>query len=376
VTVPYGAVVSWGALAQAVVADGWAGVPRRPSRHTLRPNHLFGIDAVSDWFGVGSDMLPVTRAEAMSVPAMARARHLVCMPARLAIRVSPADFRHTALIEQPDPARTRAAVLRDTLDDLLFEGVALWLVTDRYAHGAPRQAERVASARRAYDSDTHKWSVDEQPVRDEDLLWFEGPHEGVCTFGGRALRSAVRMERAYAGASKSPVVAWELHQTSEEQLSDDEIRALVDEAQAAVESNGVLYTNAATELKMHAASAENLLISGRNAAAVDIARMVSLPAATIDAHAPGSSGTYANVQARLREARDIGLSDYAEAITDRLSLNDVLPRGVVCGFEWDEVLRPDFRERMDGYAAAQAAGIFTAQECRDLETGPAPEGIA
>jgi hypothetical protein len=367
--------MSWGALAVAATG-GWAGVPRRPSRHDLRPNHLFGIDAVGDWFGATTDMLPVTRAEAMSVPAMARARHLVTMPARLSIRVTPPDFRHTALIEQPDPGRTRAAVLRDTLDDMLFEGVAAWLVTVRYAHGAPRQAERIASCRRAYDSDTQTWLVDGRPVRDEDLIWFEGPHEGVCTFGGRALRSAVRMERAYAGASKSPVVAWELHQSSEEQLSDSEIRDLVAEAQSAVASNGVLFTNAATELKMHAASAENLLISGRNAAAVDIARMVSLPAAALDAHAPGSSGTYDNVQARLREVRDIGLSDYAEAVTDRLSLDDVLPRGVSCSFEWDEVLRPGFKERMDGYAAAQAAGIFTAQECRELEVGPAPEGHA
>jgi len=159
-------------------------------------------------------------------------------------------------------------------------------------------------------------------------------------------------------------------------MADDEVQAMVDAAQQAIADRGVLWTNNAVELKTHTASAENLLIQGRNAAAVDIARMAGLPAAIIDAVPPGASDTYQNVQAKLREARDIGLDSYAASLTARLSLDDVLPRGVWCEFEWDPLLRDGFTARMEGYKAAQDAGVYSAEECRVIERGQPFEGEA
>ena len=210
-------------------------------------------------------------------------------------------------------------------------------------------------------------------MRFEDLIIFEGPHEGVLNFGGRAMRSAVKLDRAYAAVANNPAVAAELHQLSNDVMTPDEISELVNEARTAIATRGVLFTSDAIELRMHVAAAENLLVSGRNAAAVDIARMVGLPASVIDAHAPGSSGTYANVQARLKEARDIGVDAYSSAVTERLSMDDVLPHGVTCACDWDSMLRQDFTERMTGYKAAQEAGIYSAEECRAMELGAPKE---
>ena len=383
--------VTWGKLAAAMqpaMQPPAPGVKREPARAVSRPNHLFPIDAVGDFFGLQDDMVPVTRREAMSVPAMARARHLVVSPARLPITVEPGTYRDTALIDQPDPKRTRQAVLTDTLDDLLFEGMALWRVlqipdetggfkafkADRYADGRPRHAERIALHRVTRDPQDRYYLIDGKRVDDGDLIWFEGPHEGVLQFGGRALRSAVRLDRAYASMARTPAIAVELHQTSDDVLTDDEIDGLVGDAQEAVDTRGVLFTNNAIELKTHEAKAENLLISGRNAAAVDIARMVGLPAPIIDAITPGSSGTYDNLQAKIREARDIGLDAYASAITARLSLDDLLPHGTWCAFDWEPWTRSDFLERMQGYKAAQDAGVYDVDECRDLERGRPLEG--
>lgn len=370
--------MTWGELAAALQPPA-PGVKREPARAVSRPNHLFPIDAVGDFFGLQGDMLPITRAEAMSVPAMARARHLVVSPARLPITIEPGSYRDTALIDQPDPKRTRAAVLTDTLDDLLFEGMALWRVTDRYAApadtpGRPRRAERIALHRVTRDPQDQHFLIDGTPVDDGDLIWFEGPHEGILQFGGRALRSAVRLDRAYANMARTPAIAVELHQTSDDVLSDDEVDVLVADAQEAVDTRGVLFTNSALELRTHEAKAENLLISGRNAAAVDIARMVGLPAPIIDAITPGSSGTYDNLQAKIREARDIGLDSYASAITARLSLDDLLPHGTWCAFDWEPWTRADFLPRMQGYSAAQDAGVYDVDECRALERGRPLEG--
>lgn len=364
--------MTWGALAEAVSRYG---IQRQPAAADTRPNHLFTVDAVTDWFGIDSDMIPPTRSEAMSVPAMARARHIVTTPARLPIVITPADYPYRTLIDQPDPKRTRAAVLTDTLDDLLFLGMALWRVTERYAPqgrakvGRPRHAERIDLGRTTYDEQAGRWLIDGQPVMDRDMIWFEGPHEGVLAFGGRAMRSAVRLDTAYRNSANNPAIVAELHQTSDDVMSDAEIQGLVSEARAAIAAHGVLYTSAGMELTTHSASPENLLISGRNAAAVDIARMVGLPASVLDAHAPGSSGTYQNVQARLREARDIGVDAYSTPITERLSMDDILPRGVSCVFHWDAMLREDFSDRMGGYKTAVEAGVYTAAECRAMEAG-------
>lgn len=371
--------MTWGQLAEALSAQpgAAAGVRRVAASRFAGPNNLFPIEAVGDFYGLQGDMLPPTRAEAMSVPAMARARHLIVAPSRLPMVVKPADYRQSALIEQPDPKRTRVAVLADTLDDLLFNGIGLWRVTERYAaDNRPRHAERIGLWRLTRDPQTGAFLIDEQRVPDADLIWFEGPHEGILAFGGRALRSAVRLDRSYNATAKTPAVATELHQTTDDEMDDDEVQALVDGAQAAIAARGVVWTNNAVELKTHTASAENLLIQGRNAAAVDIARMSGLPAAIIDAVPPGASDTYQNVQAKLREARDIGLDSYAAAVTARLSLDDVLPRGVWCEFEWDPLLRDGFTARMEGYKAAQDAGVYDVDECRELERGRPLEGEA
>jgi len=360
--------VSWGQLAAGIAAA------RYPAPAAARPNHLWQVDAEGDFFGLAGDGGPVTRAEAMSVPAMARARHLIVKPARLPIAVEPLDYPHTTLIDQPDPSRTRAAVHSATLDDLLFHGVAVWLVTARYAHDdRPRHARHIPHPLTAVTVDGGgQWRVDGKPVPARDLLWFEGPHEGVLSFAGRPLRAAVSLDRAYAATAANPNAATELHQTSGDPLTDTEIGQLVAATRQAISQRGVVFTNEALELRTHAAVAENLLISGRNAAAVDIARMAGLPAPLIDAYPVGSSATYSNVQARLREARDIGIDDYARAVTDRLSLDDVLPRGVTCSHKWESLLRNDFQARMDGYTAAQAAGVYTVEECRDIERGTSP----
>ncbi len=362
--------MSFGRLAESIAAalPPQTGARRGTAARWARPNHLAAVDAVSDFYGWDADALPPTRAEAMTVPAMARARHIIVTAARLPLTVDPPDYPAAALVEQPDRGRTRAAILTDTLDDLLFHGASLWRVTERYAADErPRHAERIALDRVTRDADG-TWRIDDAPAPAADLLWIEGPHEGVLMFAGRALRSAVRLDRAYASTAANPAVAMELHQTTADEMSDEEISAVVADAQAAVAARGILYTNAALELRTHTADAENLLVTGRNAAAVDIARAVGLPAPILDAYPAGSSGTYQNAQARLREARDLGADMYSAAITARLSLDDVLPRGVSCAFDWDSMLRDDFNTRMDGYAAAQAAGVYSAAECREMET--------
>lgn len=372
--------MSWGALAEAITL-GSSSTTAGIAAPFERPTHLARL--VADSFGIDPQLLPVTRREAMSVPAMARARHLVVMPARLPL-VTVTDsgavnrYQLDQLIRQPETDRPRSATLTDTLDSLLFYGAAAWRVTERYAEsagGRPRHVKFLQLGRLTNDPQ-RGWLLDgSEPLPAADLIWFHGPHEGILAFAGRALRSAVRLAEAAHNAAANPVPAAELHQISDDVLTDHEIAELIAAWQQALAGSGVAYTNAAVELRTHGAPAENLLIEGRTAAAVDIARAVGLPSTMIDATAPGSSMTYQNAQAKARELIDFGLASYADPITSRLSMDDCLPRGVWCRFDWDDLTRADFAGRMAAYEVAQRSGVFSIDELRDRERGTPHEGV-
>jgi hypothetical protein len=60
------------------------------------------------------------------------------------------------------------------------------------------------------------------------------------------------------------------------------------------------------------------------------------------------------------------------AIDARLSMDDILPRGVWCEFDPDRITRPPLAERMQAYATGIGAGVLTVEECRAYERGVDP----
>jgi hypothetical protein len=186
------------------------------------------------------------------------------------------------------------------------------------------------------------WTVDERgaitdpdgrPFPDNALRVFPGPHEGLINFASRTIRSASVLETTAADVARRPFRV-ELHQTTDIELTKAERAELITATRQALADNaGILFTNAAVETKDHPIDSADLLIDGRNAAAVDIARAVSIPAAMIDATTAGASLTYETTQGRNAEWIDYGLSLYMGAITARLSMDDVVPQGSSSSFD-------------------------------------------
>jgi len=273
----------------------------------------------------------------MGVPAFAKARHIVCTGARLPLReivagsgVAPSTPR---ILTQPDPREPGVVTFTWTYDDLLFHGVAWWRVVERFADGFPRFAERLDPSRVAVTED--RVTVDSVPVADADVIRFDGPHEGILTFGARTILNGARIESAAARLADNPVPFVELHNQGAD-LDDAEIDALVAAfMRTRATANGAIgYTNAATDLRVHGAPAAELIASERRAVAVDAARLAGLPAASLDAPVEGGSTlSYDNPESRLRELLDFGLSAYTAAVEGRLSMDDVLPRGRTAAYD-------------------------------------------
>lgn len=287
------------------------------------------------------DLLPMTRGEAMSVPSLAKARHVVApkvadTPLRALRGETEVNPQPSWISRSDDPVSPWHRMLW-TVDDLIFHGWSLWHATRGQAN-VLLAASRIAKDRWAFADD---WTlkVDGQPVRNPlSVILIPGPHEGILNFGRHSIRHARYLVEAATNAARNPSPTMELHQTEGETLTDAEQTDLIAKWSAARQgvNAGVAYTNRVIETKEHNSIEAALLIDGRNAAAVDMARNVGVAAAMVDATTPKSTLAYETQQGRGLEHRAYGLDPYCSAIAARLSLDDVCPRGQRVAFDASE----------------------------------------
>lgn len=341
---------------------------------------------VATWAGLLDvvDQLPVTRSQAIALPAVQRGRDLIAQSvARFPLWAMNAAGRldqQPASIAQPERGRPRFVTILWTVDTLIFHGFAVWEVTERYAEDQRPQHFRFVPPGYV---ETDQWGnvvrVFNREVTDpRDVIRFDGPHEGILNRSNEAIRATRRLFVNYLSATGTPNPDVELHQTQGDPLTDTQITDLLNSwiaGRQAANGGRVGYTNASVEAKFHGQQPEQLLIAARNAANLDVARCMNLPAWAVDGEVGGSSLTYQTVPARSRELIDYSLAGYMEAITGRLSLDDVLPRGIWASMSTDVLTDGDFGDRMKAYKDAKDAEIYDAATLRKREAGVPIEGL-
>ena len=338
-------------------------------------NHLHTVTAADLYPGLDVSMLGVDRSGAMKIAAASKSRNLICnaiagMPLQ-AFRGSKVleDSQGSDLIRQPEVGRPRAITIAWTVDQMLWYGRAWWFISERYGTGRAKHVQLVMEQDIDYDPAARVVKAFGRSYPDTDFIRIDAMHEGVLNYAKDVFVRASLMEVAAAQASHSPVPSIELHQVSGEPLSKEQIDLLTARWIAARRNpnGGVAFTSREIETKTHGVAAEQLLIAGRNTAAMDVARSMGLPAWSVDASVEGSSLTYSNVPSRSRELLDYALYGYMDAISGRLSMDDVLPRGQWCAFSPARLLKGDFGDRMNAGKVAVDAGIYTADEVRQME---------
>ena len=305
-----------------------------PESAWASPNHLATITAPDYWPAEG-----ITRASAMRVPAVARARTLIVtniaqcpLVALDGAGVLPTEFRPTWLDRTDGPISPFHRML-NTADDLFFYGWSAWAV-ERDASGEVAAADRIPYDDWTIDPEGHVIYKDQQ-VATGTVILIPGITEGILTVGAAAITHARTLARAVATAANTPVTNVVLKQVAGEPITRAKAQEIVsDYVKARTENgHGVTYVSANIELIEAGKRDPALLIDGRNAAAVDIARVTGIPATLLDATTPGGSNTYVNTQARLQELVDFGLAPYMSAIAARLGLDDVVPAGTRIEFD-------------------------------------------
>jgi hypothetical protein len=291
----------------------------------------------------GGDTVPVTRTTAIAVPAVAKARHLLCSvigPLPLLSFTGPTkDVDQPVWMQRTDGDLSPFHRMVWTVDDLLFHGWSLWAVK----RGAlSDSAPILAAAHVPYD----RWDVDSQGficvdsqrVQAGQGVLIPGPHSGLLNDSAPMVRMAADNLQAAANAARNPNPNIDLHYTGDEPLPDDQRDAMLQSWSDARRglNGGVGYTNKYVEARTLGSHLDKLLIEGRNADAVDIARAAGVTASSLDATAAGASLEYTTAATRNQELLDYGVKFYMDAISSRLSQDDCLPRGRRTAFDLTE----------------------------------------
>jgi hypothetical protein len=358
--------------------DGWV------SPWQAEPNYL-GSALLAELYGLSTnaDDVPVTRGDAMSVASFARARRVLCTTlgrtplvtyAGRTVVDNPAAAGY-ANLAQPEDGRPGFITWTWAAEACWLYGRAWFVVVRRFADtGRPARFEWVPEWQTKLVDGQLVGHKDGRSFDAADVIRVDGPDEGVLNFGARSIRTALRLERAAARTSDNPVPTIDLHDTGSDRLDDAEIDALIDRFRTARMGSAIGYTSGTIEARPLAMDVEQLLIDGRRAAALDVARTCGVPAWVVDVGTDGSSLTYSNVPSRTRELIDFGVAPYFDAIAGRFSLDDVLPRGVWCRFDSNQLLRDAFADRMNAYKTAVESGVYTSDELREMEELPPLEG--
>jgi HK97 family phage portal protein len=327
-----------------------------------------------DYFGLSA----VSRAQAMQVPAVARARGIICntigsLPLEVRRESNNSKVVTPLFIRQPDPRMTGQSVYTFLAEDLLFTGQGYLRIMELGTDKRPLSAEWISVSRvtRTLDALGHNvryYSVDGTIVPENglgSLIPFTGYDEGILVRAGTTILTALALEKAVKRFADEPTPNVVLK--SNLPMPAERVTALLNSWKEARQTRGTAFVNDTIDFQSIGFSPEQLTLnSARQYMASEIARACNLPEYYVGGNAGGSM-TYSNTTAERRSLIDFSLKPLMTCITQRLSDNDITPRGSIVKFDLEEFYSPSAQERADIYTKLIPLGVMTVEEARERE---------
>ncbi|CAB4168578.1 portal_HK97, phage portal protein, HK97 family [uncultured Caudovirales phage] len=327
-------------------------------------------------FSVGA----ATRDQAMAVPAVAKARNLICgtistLGLELYRESDGAKLGKPAWMNQMDPRQPLSVTIAWLLDALIFHGVGYLQIIETYSDtGRPSRMAWVANDRVFFMTNTNStlitsYYVDGTEVPMEglgSLITFQGLDTGILDRGAATIRTALALERAALTYAENPLPSGYI-QNSGVDLPPDQITGLLQSWKAARNTKSTAYLSSTLKFEAVAFSPKDLNLSeSRNYMATEISRLMNVPAYFLDAQS-ASSMTYSNVSDQNRQLVSYTFRSFLSAIEDRLSMTDITAAGNTVRFDLDDFLRADVLTRIEVYERMIALGLITVDEARAME---------
>lgn len=298
---------------------------------------------------------------ALSIPTITRARSMI------ATMVAGLDLRQYRLqwngeeyekvyemgeswMTRPDPKVTRQFMMAQTVSDLLMYGAACWYTTSRYSTGFPQSFEWLPMGSiTTPDNQPPQYFGNPSVVQfngveldPRNVVFFLAADQGIVYTGKRSIDIALRLDEAARRFALTEIAAGYLQQTdNSEPMSGDELGELASAWAGARRDSSIGALNSAVKFVEFSSDPQKLqLTEARQHAALELSRLVGVPAYLVSA--PTSSGmTYNNAQEQRKDLWLWGAKPYATAIAERLSMDDIIPRGRHVEFDTESIVGED-----------------------------------
>jgi HK97 family phage portal protein len=322
-----------------------------------------------------------TRALAMSVPSVARARNIICgtigsLPLTTFNRITGEYVDPHRVINQPDPRVAGFVIYCWLAEDIWLYGAGYGQVLEMYSAtdgGRVRAWTSVSPDRVTVDTDflnttINGYKVDGKSVPMQgvgSIIRFDGPDEGLLHRAGKTIQAAVYLENAAVNYAKEPAPSMVL-KSNGTNLTAERISSLLSAWKTARQSRSTAFLNADVELQQFGFDPKTMQLSeARQYVALELARACGIPAYFLSAEQ--TSMTYSNAVNERRSLVDFSLRPILKAIEERLSLSDFLPNPVMARFSLDDFLRGNPLERAQVYEILNRIGAMSVEQIQREE---------
>lgn len=333
--------------------------------------------------------LRVSRKEAMSVPAVARARNLICgtvasIPLEYYNKRTGEVMAAPRWINQLAKNQPSFVTLTWCVDSLLFYGVAYLRVTERYAEdGRPAAFEWIANSRVTFTTDLEgimvtQYYVDANPINMNDIVTIQGFDEGVLERAGQTIRAAIDVNKAAAIAAATPMASGILKNSGAD-LPPAEVSGLLAAWKRSRQNNSTAYLTSTLDFQpVQFAPKDMMYNEAVQNLATEVARAMNVPAYYLSAD-QNTTMTYANVQQERKQFFALSIEPYVQAIQARLSMDDISTAGHEVRFAvFDTFLKEDPLVELQVVEKLLTLGLITTEQAMEMTdlTPNGSEGIS
>lgn len=302
----------------------------------------------------------VSRQQAMTVPALARARNIICgtigsLPINAYNKTQRSRVYGNPLLTQPDPSLPRAVTIAWLVEDLLLTGLGYMQILEVDPQsGRPIHARRIEPNRVTYQTETStndiidSFWVDGQPVPMSgvgSLILFTSYDEGVLSRAGQTIKTAYALEQAASNMAAEPVPTGVIKNTGID-LPAEQVSGILSAWKTARQNRSTAYLTSALDYQQIGFDpAAMQLVEARKFTTEIIAHLVGIPSYYLNADT--ASNTYSNTIQERRNLVDFSLKPIIACIEQRLSMDDITPVTQEIRFDLDEYLRGNPLEQIE-----------------------------
>jgi HK97 family phage portal protein len=331
--------------------------------------------------GYNNYVTSIDRQNAMSVPAIARCRNLIAgtiasIPLETYSTKDGKELPNLVWIDQPDKRQPRSVTIAWTVDSLLHYGVSYWRVEEIYqddnrpARYQWIQNDRISVKLNKTSSEVEYYMIDGTRAPMDgvgSLITFQALDQGILIRGQRTIQSAIDIEKAINIASQTPQPSGFIKNSGAD-LPDAQVQGLLATWKAARQNRATAYLTSTLDYVPTSFSPKDMTYNdSAQFLCTQLARICNVPAYMISADM-NNSMTYQNILDARKEFLAYSLQPFITAIEDRLSMDDLTPRGQVVRFSVDETfLRADAMARLNVTEKLLNLNLISLDEARSME---------